>query len=211
MYSWSQRAAKSLINCSWKGNVCKKYLLHNSWICTADLWEVGGGYKPAILMAVGFPRELFCLQFKPFSDTSFFSGAWFSGKLCATNVAIYLNRPGAFIYRNCPRCSKSLKKLLWCERLLVELSFNPCFCFVTAGAGLWKGTTDSPSCGEQPGRAVSLETALQHEGGEHHSCVLAASVPTGRHRCMFLCTWGGFLFPRTIRVISHSFSSTTEL
>lgn len=43
-------------------SVCKKCLLQNSWICTADLWEVVGRYKPAILMAVGFPRGLFCLQ-----------------------------------------------------------------------------------------------------------------------------------------------------
>lgn len=62
MYSWSQRAAKSLINCCWKGNLCVKCLLQNSWICTADLWEVVVGHKPAILMPVGFPRGLFCLQ-----------------------------------------------------------------------------------------------------------------------------------------------------
>lgn len=43
-------------------SLCKKYLLQNRCICTADLWEVEGGYKAAILMALDFPRELFHLQ-----------------------------------------------------------------------------------------------------------------------------------------------------
>lgn len=44
-------------------SVCKMYLLQNRCICTADLWGVEGGYKPAILMALDFPRDLlFCLQ-----------------------------------------------------------------------------------------------------------------------------------------------------
>lgn len=145
MYFWSQTAAKyiSLTYRSWKGNQCvKKYLLQNRCICTADLWEVEGGYKPAVLMALDFPRELlFCLQLAFLWQQFLFLTKVLRQNRVQTKiisckdclyVAIEEKHPGVmFIFLNCPS-SGAINYWKSCFNvenyfLMVSLLFILCF------------------------------------------------------------------------------------
>lgn len=122
--------------------MCKKYLLQNRCICTADLWEVEGGYKPAILMALDFPRELlFYLQL-----TFLWQQFLFLTKVLRQNgvqtkiipfkhclyVAVEEKRPGAvFIFLNCPTsgATNCWKSCFGVENYFLRVSLLPIFCF----------------------------------------------------------------------------------
>lgn len=123
-------------------SACKKYLLQNRCICTADRREVEGGYKPAILMALDFPRELlFCLQLAfLWQQVLFLTKVLRQNRVqtkiisckCCSYVAIEEKHPGVvFIFLNCPssggtNCWKSWFSV---ENYFLRVSLLPIFCF----------------------------------------------------------------------------------